>query len=405
MEIDILQDILLWGFGLAVVLGAVANKTNFCTMGAVSDWVNMGHTGRLRAWVWAMAVAILGVAILEYIGLVDMSLTTANDTANPPYRTPNFLWPRFVLGGLIFGVGMTLGSGCGNKTLVRIGGGNIKSIFVLTTMCIFAYLMMFPSFDYLGWMSSISPDLSAAGIESQDLGAITAGIAGLEDTGMVRTIIAALVVLGAGFWALKTDHFRGDWNNIIGGTVVGLVVVGAWYITAGEMGQLLLEEADMADTRPFAIGAQSFTFVAPAGQFTHYAISGFPIDLFTFALAAASGVLIGSLLWSIVSRSFRFEWFVDWKDAMNHIIGGALMGIGGVLSMGCTIGQAVSGASTLALGSFITFASIVIGCALTMKVIYYKLVYEEEASFGKALVAGMADLKLLPNSLRKLDAV
>jgi hypothetical protein len=73
--------------------------------------------------------------------------------------------------------------------------------------------------------------------------------------------------------------------------------------------------------------------------------------------------------------------------------------------MGCTIGQAVTGISTLAIGSFIAFAGIVLGSALTMKVQFYQMMYEEEASFAKALITGLVDLKLLPESLRKLEKV
>ncbi len=117
MEFTIHLQVLGLVFLAAVVLGAVANKTNFCTMGAVSDWVNMGDTGRMRAWLFAMTVALLGVMLFEGAG----KLALPSDTF-PPYRTGNFAWLRYVLGGVLFGIGMTLGSGCGNKTLVRIGG-------------------------------------------------------------------------------------------------------------------------------------------------------------------------------------------------------------------------------------------------------------------------------------------
>ena len=127
--------------------------------------------------------------------------------------------------------------------------------------------------------------------------------------------------------------------------------------------------------------------------------------MLTFALVAGFGVVAGSFLYSIVTKTFRIEWFASFKDFVFHIIGGVLMGVGGVLAMGCTIGQAVTGASTLALGSFVTFMAIIIGCTLTMKIQYYRMVYEDEASFIKALVASLADMKLLPNGLRKLDKI
>jgi len=136
-----------------------------------------------------------------------------------------------------------------------------------------------------------------------------------------------------------------------------------------------------------------------------YAGSGFDKTLLTFGVMAFFGVIAGSLLWSILSRSFRFEWFSSVGDFGNHLVGAILMGFGGTLALGCTIGQGITGISTLATGSFLTFVAIVFGSALTMKIQYYKMVYEEEAGFFSALVASLADFHLLPNGLRKLDKV
>jgi len=117
------------------------------------------------------------------------------------------------------------------------------------------------------------------------------------------------------------------------------------------------------------------------------------------------GVILGSLFWTLVSRSFRIEWFVNLKDFITHMIGAVLMGFGGVLGLGCTVGQGITGISTLAVGSFLVFISIVFGCALTMKIQYYKLVYEDDASFIKALITALVDMKLLPSGLRQLEAI
>lgn len=403
----ITTQILLWGFAIAVVLGAVATKTNFCTMGAVSDMVNMGDSGRMRAWIFALAVAIFGVLGLQYFGLADMSLATSNDTANPPYLTSNFAWPRYVLGGLIFGVGMTLGSGCGNKTLIRLGGGNLKSLFVLAAIGVSAYAMIFTNFSYnafLQWMEPAFVELSDYGINDQGIHSVIGSLVGSESEQLV--FIVGLVMAGLfSVWAFMSADFNKSFDNILAGVVIGLAVTAAWWVTAGSMGQLLIEEKDFMDSPPFAAGAQAFTFVQPAGHLIHWVNSGFAANLISFALVAGAGVMVGAFLYSVLFRKFRIEWFSSWKDFANHMVGGLLMGTGGVLSMGCTIGQGVTGASTLAMGSFVTLVSIIISSALTMKVQLYKMVYEEEASLGKALVTGLADLKLLPNSMRKFDAI
>jgi len=404
---EITTTILVCAFGLAVILGVVATKTNFCTMGAVSDLVNIGDTGRMRAWVFAMGLAILGVMGLTFFGLSDFSLVANNDTANPPYLTSNFAWPRNLIGGLMFGIGMTLGSGCGNKTLLRLGSGNIKSIFVFLMMGVMAYFMIFTNFSYdffISWMEPAFIDLSVRDIEDQGIGTVIAHFVG-TDPAVTTTITASIIGGFLVIWALLSTDFRGEFDNVLAGVVLAAVVIVAWWVTTGVLGQSLLEEAEMMDERPYAIGAQSFTFVQPSGHFIRWIETGFSSSMVTFALVAGFGVVTGSFLYSILTKNFRIEWFASFKDFVAHIIGGTLMGIGGVLAMGCTIGQAVTGVSTLAMGSFLTLFAIVLGSALTMKIQYYKIVYEEEASFTKALIASLADLKLLPNRLRKLEKV
>jgi hypothetical protein len=159
------------------------------------------------------------------------------------------------------------------------------------------------------------------------------------------------------------------------------------------------------EIRPLAVGAQSMTFISPPGQLVNYLAQGGKATLVTLGMVVILGVAVGSLLHALVSRTFRFEWFVDLRDFAYHIAGGLLMGVGGVLAMGCTIGQGITGTSTLALGSFLALVSIILGSALALKVQYYKLVYEEEAGFTAALLTALVDLHLLPKGMRRLAAV
>ena len=408
MNLSLGNEILIWAFALAFVIGAIATRSNFCTMGAVSDWVNMGDKNRLRAWFLAIAVAIAGVALLEYLGMVDMSLTTNNATSNPPYRVANVVWLRYIVGGILFGIGMTLGSGCGNKTLLRLGGGNMKSLVVLICIGIAASVMMFTSIDYtlfLQWMTPLASDLSLQNIPDQSLGTIMGSIIGAEDTSLMNPVVGAVLALLMLTWIFKSPDFHRHFDLIAAGLVIGAAIAIAWYITAGEMGQTYLSDLEFANTRPYAVGAQSFTFIAPPAHAYQYIEQGFNTNFLTFGLVALIGVILGAFVYSIVFRSFRFEWFHSTKDFITHVIGGLLMGVGGILGMGCTIGQGVTGASTLAVGSFVTLSSIMFGAALTMKIQYYKLVYEDEATFAKALVASLVDMRLLPSGLRKLAAV
>ena len=402
MELEIADKVFLGGFIAAIVMGAVVNKTNFCTMGAVSDMVNMGDKSRLRAWFFAIAVAIAGLIVLEMSGMVDTS------SMRPPYRTATFDWLRYILGGVMFGIGMTLGSGCGNKTLVRIGGGNIKSVFVLVFAAIFAYLMTKTDFYgvvFYSWMNPIAIDLAKLGVTGQDLGSLAAATgAGEADT--LRAVIGGILVVAMLVFVFKSEDFRKSLDNILGGLVVGLCVVVAWYITSGPLGQEWIEETEMMDQIPIGVGSQSFSFTNPMGETLDLAMNpGSAKLLITFGVVGLFGVIIGSFLYAIFTRKFRIEWFTDAKDFAAHAVGGVLMGIGGILSMGCTIGQGVTGFSTLAIGSIMAFASFIFGSALTMKIQYYKMVYESEASYFAAFVTALVDMKMLPSGMRKLEAV
>ncbi|MDA8128240.1 MAG: YeeE/YedE family protein [Betaproteobacteria bacterium] len=377
------QSFLLWStFAIALIMGAVVNKTNFCTMGAVSDWINMGDTGRLRAWILAIAVAVLGVTALEAAHLVNVGGTF------PPYRQSNLVWLDNVVGGALFGIGMTLASGCGNKTLVRIGGGNLKSVMVLLVIGLIAYFMVnpFPGSDKTLYSALFYPWTHPAAVAlstNQDLGAMLFGDRVATGRMMAGGVIGVLLLA----WAFKSADFRASFDNVLGGVVVGLAVLAAWYITSNVKvdsgGDVLSLQAYVQDwdmyapadaVRPAAAGplaSQSFTFINPMGQALGYAASGFKHTLLTFGIMAVAGVLAGSLLWSLVSRSFRIEWFASFRDFFSHLAGAILMGFGGVLAMGCTIGQGVTGFSTLALGSILTFVAIIAGSAATMKAQYY----------------------------------
>ncbi len=368
MEFTIHIQVLTIVFVIAIVMGAVANKTDFCTMGAVSDWVNMGDTGRLRAWILAMAVAMLGVAVISGAGMASIGNNTF-----PPYRTPQFAWLRYLLGGLMFGIGMTLASGCGNKTLVRIGGGNIKSLFVLAIASGCAYLMLWTDFYgavFHSWISATTVDLGKSGFQSQAVSEFF----GAGATPQIATG-AALGLILAGF-AFASKAFRGSFDNILAGTVIGLAVVIGWYITAGAIGASWKEWAELAETVPSRVEVQSFTFISPMGDGVRYLMDPANFANINFGIAALTGVIVGSFLYALLSGRFRIEWFASGGDFFNHAFGAVLMGIGGVLAMGCTIGQAITGVSTLAMGSILTFIAIVAGAATTMKIQYWRMMRE-----------------------------
>jgi uncharacterized protein len=354
-------------FILAFIFGAVGNKTRFCTMGAVSDWVNMGETSRLRMWLLAIAVAILGAAALQLAGLVDYSKSI--------YTSPNFTWLSYVVGGLLFGVGMTLGSGCGSKTLIRVGAGNLKSLIVYVFLGIAAYMTLrgiLGAFR-VGVLEKATVTLPAG----QDLPSLLAAAAG----GSKATWSAALALIVAGAllaFVYASRAFRDDWDYTLGGIVTGLVVVGGWYVS-GYIGHVAedpntLQEAFVATNTG---RMESFSFVSPMAYTLDYLMLWTDKSkIITYGIASGLGVIAGSAAYALATRTFRWEGFRDAADTANHIVGGMLMGFGGITALGCTIGQGISGFSTLALGSILTLIAIVAGSAATMKWQYWRMTRE-----------------------------
>ncbi len=402
MELEITTQVLLLGVVLGAALGAVSNGTSFCTMGAVSDWVNMGDMRRLRSWFLAISIAMIGIVLLESGSIIDIS------GGRPPYRSSMFFWPRFLLGGLMFGVGMTLASGCTNKLLVRAGGGNLKTIFTFATVGICAFIMTrtdFYGIVFHSWMAPISFDLAALCIPDQRLGTILGSIMDLENPVGTNQYVGFALAAAFLFIILKSKDFLTSMDQLLSGIAIGVLTVVTWYLTAGSMGQEWKEAAEFMEFPPPAVGPQSFTFVNPMSETIVFYTEGLNLDLITFGMCTQFGVMSGSFLYAISTGKFRFEWFANRSDFIRHIVGAVLMGIGGILAMGCTLGQGVTGVSTLAVGSFLALGSIIIGCALTLKVEYYELVYEEESNLIKALLSSMVDMHMLPERMRKLEAV
>jgi uncharacterized membrane protein YedE/YeeE len=351
-------------FLLAFIFGAVANKTDFCTMGAVSDWVNMGDFNRMRMWLLAIAVALLGSSALHLAGAIDLSKSI--------YPGPNFTWLSYIVGGFLFGVGMTLGSGCGSKTLIRIGGGNLKSLIVYVFLGIAAYMTL------RGVLGAFRVGVLEKAVVvlpgGQDLPALLSAHFNVGKTPLILTV-ASVIGGGLAAFVYSSKEFRSNMNYTLGGVVTGLVVAAGWYVS-GHIGHLAedpntLQEAFVATNTG---RMESFSFVAPLAYTLDYLM--FWTDksrIVTYGIASAAGVIAGSAAYALATRKFRWEGFRDAEDTALHIIGGLLMGFGGICALGCTIGQAITGFSTLALGSIITFVSIVAGSAATMKWQYWRI--------------------------------
>jgi hypothetical protein len=347
-------------FVLAVVFGAAANRASFCTMGAVADIVNFGDWRRMRMWLLAIAVAIVGVGVLRATGGIDVAKTFYTGAKVP--------WLSMIVGGFLFGVGMTLGSGCGSKTLIRIGGGNVKSLVVLAFIGISAYMTLRGLFALwrVRGLDVAQLDLAGLGAATSDLPTV---LAALGAGAAVKAALPFVVAAAIAAFVFANRDFRQSREMIVGGIVVGLVVVGGWYVS-GHLGYLAEDPATLEEKFVATNSGrmESFSFIGPVAYLLELLM--FWTDqsrVVTFGIAAVLGVVVGSLGMALATKSFRWEGFASVDDLGHHIVGGILMGFGGVTALGCTIGQGLTGLSTLAIGSFLAFLSIIAGGVAAVK--------------------------------------
>jgi uncharacterized protein len=349
------------GFAAGGVFGAVAQRTNFCTMGALSDIAVMGDWRRMRAWMLAIAVAILGTQGMQAAGVVDIGQSI--------YLTANLGWAGAILGGLLFGFGMTMAGGCGNKTLVRIGAGNLKSLVVFLVLGLFAYMTLrgLVAVTRVQVEALTNVDLHARGLSGQGLPEMLAAVTGIAKP-VAQAVLAGGISLALLVFCFKDADFRASPVNIFAGLVIGAMVPVGWWIT-GVLGN--------DDFSPVPLA--SFTFAAPMGDALQYLMT-YTGSTITFGIATIGGVIAGAFVTAVATSRFHLEGFADTDDILRHMGGAAIMGIGAVLALGCTIGQGLTGMSTLALGSLLALVSIMVGGVLGLRTL-------EEGSFVGALRA------------------
>ena len=352
-----LTTLVLWGaFGLATLFGAIAQRTHFCTMGAVSDIVNMGDWTRMRMWVMAMGVAMIGFNAMVALGWLDAGKSI--------YGGPKFIWLSALVGGAMFGFGMVLASGCGSKTLVRIGGGNLKSlvVFVVLGVTAFATLKGITAVARVATVDAVAVTFATG----QDLPSLLA-----LPTGLAKAVLAAVLGLAIGAaligWSLARAEGR-SFDNLLAGLGVGAIIAGVGWVS-GPLGHVsedpnTLQEAFVATN---SRRMESLSFVAPLAYTLDWLMFfSDKATRLTIGIVSVAGVVAGSALVAVATRRFRWEGFRDARDTASHLVGALLMGVGGVTALGCTVGQGLSGVSTLSLGSFVALAAIIAGAVVAL---------------------------------------
>jgi uncharacterized membrane protein YedE/YeeE len=353
------------GFVLAFIFGFVAIRANFCTMGAIADIVNMSHWGRMRMWLLAIAVAIIGASVLQATGQVDLSQSI--------YQRPRLQWLSAIVGGGLFGVGMTLAGGCANRNLLRIGTGSMRSVVVFAFIGISAYMTVKGLFGQwrVDYLDRFAIDLAAYDLKGQDLPTLLAKATGLSAK-VALAIAAAVVAGGLLLFVFANARFRDSPNQIFSGIVIGLLITGGWYVS-GHLGYGENQQLEMVYFATNTRAAESMSFVAPMAYSLELLMLWTDQSLhLSFGIASAIGVILGALGWALYSKTFHLEGFASAVDTRDHIVGSILMGFGGVTALGCTVGQGISGMSTLAVGSFLALGSIIAGAVATTKFLLWR---------------------------------
>jgi len=339
------------GLLIGIVFGYIVYRTNFCTMGSISDILSFGDFRRFRSWLLAGATGMVGVAVISSLGMVDMGASM--------YLTPNFVWLANIVGGLLFGFGMVFSGGCISRNLVRAGGGDLRSVVVLLITGIFAYATIGGLIGPLRAtvVNATTYDLGGIGAADQSVGGIVAGLTGM-DAG-TASLASLIVVAGAVLiYCFKDAQFRGSFNHVAAGAGIGLCVVAGWALTG-------MAHDEFGDVE---VAVASLTYTRPAGDTLEYFMRYTALGAPNFAVVTTVGALLGGLLGALSRGRVHLTTFADKQDSIRNMFGAALMGIGGVLALGCTVGQAVTGVSTLAVGSILTFICIVVGGIAGMKV-------------------------------------
>lgn len=339
---EIPEDVLLAliGLGGGLVLGLAARLGRFCTLGAIEDALYGSGTVRLRMWGVALGAAILLCFGAEALGWLSFETSI--------YRAIVWNPATSIVGGLMFGYGMALAGNCGYGALARLGGGDLRSFMIVLVMGVAAYMTLGGPLAALRvWLFSVEPsaDPSASGIAA-DISALT---------GVPPLVIAVVIAVGFLGWAMSDAGLRRNAGAILTGLAVAVAIASGW------IGTSWVAEASFDDVR-----ATSHTFTAPVGESIFYLMTSSAGGL-SFGVGSVAGVLLGALIGSFWKGHFRWEACDDPRELGRQIFGASLMGVGGVVALGCSIGQGMTAFAALAWSAPVTLAAIFLGAMLGLR--------------------------------------
>jgi uncharacterized protein len=330
------------GLLIGLAYGMVGLLSGFCLMSSLRGWWGEGDSRLIRSYALALGVAIAATQLLAGSGVVDL--------AKSVYLQPSFSAPLMFFGGLLFGYGMVLANGCGSRALVLLGRGNLRSFVVVIVLGIAAQMtlrgLIAPARIVLLQASLAKPAILS-------LPALLSTLGGSET--FARTLLAAVLAGALVIFAFAHPPFQRAWGQIGAGIVVGLLVTAGWFAT----GYLGADEFNPATVT-------SLTFISPIADTVQYAMLSTGLTL-NFGIAMVVGVFAGSLVTALATGRFHWEGYSSPRHMLRSIGGAALMGSGGAMAYGCSVGQGLTGLSTLALASFVAAGGILLGSAAGLR--------------------------------------
>ncbi len=323
----------LIGFAGGILLGLAARIGRFCTLGAIEDALYGQSNNRLRMWGTAIGMAVL----LVHLALTQGLITTSNSY---PLMVP-FTPLLTIFGGLLFGLGMAFSGNCGFGALARLGGGDLRSFVIVLVMGVSAYVTLggplSPLRIWLVELLSVQPTTTS-------FSALLS-----SSTGMPASYIGLLLGAGVFGFSVWNRAFWEEKGNVIWGALVGLSVASGW------IGTHLIAQVGFSGLRPVSHG-----FTAPVGSTILYFMTSSGQTL-NFGIGSVCGVWAGALTGSLMKGHFRLEACEDPRELQRQITGAVMMGIGGVLAVGCSVGQGISAMALLSINAPLALSSIFIG--------------------------------------------
>lgn len=309
---------------IGFIYGVIAQRKQFCFSGGIKDLILFKHTRRTASLVVAITTAILFTQAISYIYSIDLTQTRY-------YLNINYLF--IILGGIMFGYGMMISDGCSSRHLIKVAQGEKDSFFILLTLGLFSYITysLFSTFN--------------ESIYSSKFIELTTSLHVLE----IPLYLVAPVLLYLLYLNLKKCM---NFFQVLDGFAIGLLVSFVWFVTAVISQEFFID-----------ISIQSLSFVYPLGKIIEFVGSGFSSSYLIFSVLIVIGVLLGSFISSRFNKRYSKKFMCDNSQQnppslFKKIIGGAFMGVGGILAVGCTVGQGLSGVSSLSLASFLAIISI-----------------------------------------------